>query len=64
LMLVTAYGAVWLLLFAYVGGIGRANAKMAHDLDQVEQKLRKIQSRDDREVDKNLNTPALNKEIC
>jgi CcmD family protein len=37
LMMVAAYGVVWLLLFAYVVHIGRLQARTQRDLERLEQ---------------------------
>lgn len=37
LMMVAAYGVVWLLLFAYIVHIGRLQARTQRDLERIEQ---------------------------
>jgi CcmD family protein len=59
LMLVSAYGVVWLLLLAYVVHIGRLQARTQRDLERLEQAFTAASRSDEQARDKKANKLTL-----
>jgi CcmD family protein len=56
LMLVAAYGLVWLLLFLYVARVGVLQKQAQQELDRLEQRLNKARAPD--QIEKETGQPA------
>jgi CcmD family protein len=59
LLLLVAYGLVWLLLLVYVVHIGRLQAKTQSELERLERTLSEIESPDQARGDKSQNRRQL-----